>query len=38
MPRTLSDHCTGMLARREAYIREHLEGMPEVRDWTWTAP
>jgi len=25
-----------MLARHESYIREHLEDMPEVREWTWT--
>jgi len=24
-----------MLARHESYIREHLEDMPEVREWTW---
>jgi xylulose-5-phosphate/fructose-6-phosphate phosphoketolase len=23
--------------RHHAYIREHLEDMPEVRDWTWPA-
>jgi len=26
-----------MLARHHAYVREHLEDMPEVRDWTWDA-
>ena len=20
----------------DAYVREHLEDMPEVRDWTWS--
>jgi len=24
-----------MLARHESYIREHLEDVPEVREWTW---
>jgi len=32
----LLDHCAAMLARHESYIREHLEDMPEVREWTWT--
>jgi xylulose-5-phosphate/fructose-6-phosphate phosphoketolase len=32
----LADHCRTMLARHEIYIREHLEDMPEVRDWTWS--
>ena len=31
----LADHCRTMLARHQIYIREHLEDMPEVRDWTW---
>ena len=31
----LEEHCEGMLARHHDYVREHLEDMPEVRDWTW---
>lgn len=27
--------CNNMLAKHHAYVREHLEDMPEVRDWTW---
>jgi xylulose-5-phosphate/fructose-6-phosphate phosphoketolase len=30
----LAEHCRTMLARHEIYIRENLEDMPEVRDWT----
>src|SRR5207245_4267859 len=30
----LVEHCNEMLARHEAYIREHREDMPEVRDWS----
>jgi xylulose-5-phosphate/fructose-6-phosphate phosphoketolase len=30
----LEAHCHAMLARHQAYVREHLEDMPEVRDWT----
>jgi xylulose-5-phosphate/fructose-6-phosphate phosphoketolase len=26
------------LDEHDIYIREHLEDMPRVRDWTWTAP
>jgi xylulose-5-phosphate/fructose-6-phosphate phosphoketolase len=32
----LVKHCGAMLTRHESYIREHLEDMPEVRDWKWT--
>jgi xylulose-5-phosphate/fructose-6-phosphate phosphoketolase len=33
----LEAHCEEMLARHQIYVREHLEDMPEVRDWTWDA-
>jgi xylulose-5-phosphate/fructose-6-phosphate phosphoketolase len=28
--------CKSLVARATAYSREHLEDMPEIRDWTWT--
>ena len=31
----LAQHCQEMLARHHDYVRDHLEDMPEVRDWTW---
>jgi xylulose-5-phosphate/fructose-6-phosphate phosphoketolase len=31
----LERYCEAMLTRHDAYIREHFEDMPEVRDWTW---
>jgi xylulose-5-phosphate/fructose-6-phosphate phosphoketolase len=31
----LEEHCHQMLARHRDYVREHLEDMPEIRDWTW---
>ncbi len=41
-PRTgaaaLVDHCERMLARHHSYIREHLEDLPEIREWVWTPP
>jgi xylulose-5-phosphate/fructose-6-phosphate phosphoketolase len=35
--RQLEDHCRVMLQRHSQYVREHLQDMAEVRDWTWTA-
>ncbi len=32
----LIDQCNASIARAVAYSREHLEDMPEVRDWTWS--
>jgi len=32
----LVSHCEQMLTRHRSYIVEHLEDMPEVRDWRWT--
>ncbi|HZR09201.1 MAG TPA: phosphoketolase family protein [Myxococcales bacterium] len=32
----LIDDCELMLRRHTAYVKEHLEDMPEIRDWTWT--
>ncbi|KGH47578.1 phosphoketolase [Modestobacter caceresii] len=29
--------CRAQLDRHHGYVREHLEDMPEVRDWTWGA-
>jgi xylulose-5-phosphate/fructose-6-phosphate phosphoketolase len=31
----LVSHCETQLARHEAYVAEHFEDLPEVRDWTW---
>jgi xylulose-5-phosphate/fructose-6-phosphate phosphoketolase len=33
---TLVEHCNGMLRKHEGYVVEHLEDMPEVRDWRWS--
>jgi xylulose-5-phosphate/fructose-6-phosphate phosphoketolase len=31
----LALHCEQLLTRHRDYVREHLQDMPEVRDWTW---
>ena len=31
----LEAHCHAMLERHHAYVREHLEDMPEVSEWRW---
>jgi xylulose-5-phosphate/fructose-6-phosphate phosphoketolase len=31
----LADLCRAQLDRHATYVREHLEDMPEVRDWVW---
>jgi len=33
--RTLIDACLEMLARQAAHLAEHLDDLPEIRDWTW---
>ena len=32
----LEDECNEMLKKHTAYVREHFEDMPEIRDWAWT--
>jgi len=33
----LTDACLAMLARQGAYLAEHFEDLPEIRNWTWTS-
>jgi len=33
----LVTHCESQLERHHDYVREHLEDLPEIRDWTWSA-
>jgi xylulose-5-phosphate/fructose-6-phosphate phosphoketolase len=34
----LLDQCEHTLARHRAYVSQHFEDMPEIRDWTWAGP
>jgi len=34
--RALIDECNAALERNHVYTREHLEDMPEIRDWVWS--
>jgi xylulose-5-phosphate/fructose-6-phosphate phosphoketolase len=31
----LIDSCNAALTRHRAYVREHFEDLPEIRDWVW---
>ena len=33
---TLITACHDLIAQATAYAREHLEDMPEIRDWVWS--
>jgi xylulose-5-phosphate/fructose-6-phosphate phosphoketolase len=33
---TLISECESLIASATVYSREHMEDMPEIRDWTWT--
>jgi xylulose-5-phosphate/fructose-6-phosphate phosphoketolase len=30
--------CSAFLERHHAYVREHFEDLPEIKDWVWPAP
>jgi xylulose-5-phosphate/fructose-6-phosphate phosphoketolase len=34
----VTEWCKDMLAKHQAYTREHFEDLPAVRDWTWSTP
>jgi len=33
---SLIEHCNAMLKRHRGYVVDHLQDMPEVRDWHWS--
>lgn len=34
----LAAYCRSMLEQHESYVLEHLEDLPEIRDWAWSPP
>jgi xylulose-5-phosphate/fructose-6-phosphate phosphoketolase len=32
----LIDECEATLRKHTAYVKEHFEDLPEIRNWTWT--
>ncbi len=34
----LTAECLRMLEKHRAYVAEHLDDLPEIRDWTWAPP
>ena len=34
----LIEECQSMLVTHRAYVEEHLEDLPEIRGWKWSAP
>ncbi len=36
--RRLREYCQQFLEAHRIHIRDHLEDMPEIREWTWSAP
>jgi xylulose-5-phosphate/fructose-6-phosphate phosphoketolase len=32
----LAEYCDAQLARHQDYVVEHMEDLPEVKDWTWS--
>lgn len=34
----LADECREVLKKHAAYVREHFEDLPEIRQWSWVTP
>jgi xylulose-5-phosphate/fructose-6-phosphate phosphoketolase len=33
---TVNGHCLALLSEHHAYIREHFDDLPEIKDWVWS--